>query len=253
MDAGIRSWTAGTGMRIAALESQPARFYISGGGGGKGKGGYQLCVPDPSGWKLDRLKDGTHGFHAWRKSFDLQVRAVWAGMDKILEAMRDESRVMDGSVYARLALGQHLVLQGASELDCNYKHVFNTLRMVLNAHVDTDPMKIIDESKEQCGFEAYWLFSRAYDPLNADTEHVLLSHILALSSWSVKGLSQIESVMGEAKLRIVTYEKRMNKDGNNPIQAGMMRTICTILYNKFAFQLNIVSRPFSSGIVMARS
>ena len=43
--------------------------------------------------------------------------------------------------------------------------------------------------------------------------------------------------MREAKLRIVTYEKRMNKDGNNPIKAGMMRTICTILYNKFDFQL----------------
>ena len=56
-------------------------------------------------------------------------------------------------------------------------------------------MKIIDESKEQCGFEAYRLLSRAYDPLNADTEHVLLSHILALSSWSVKGLAPIASLM----------------------------------------------------------
>ena len=86
---------------------------------------------DPSGWKLDRLKDGTHGFHAWRKSFDLQVRAVWAGMDKILEAMRDESRVIDGSVYGRLALDQHLVPEGASELDSNYKHVSNHICMFL--------------------------------------------------------------------------------------------------------------------------
>ena len=97
-------------------------------------------------------------------------------------------------------------------------------------------MEIIDESKEQCGFEACRLLSRACDPLNADTEHVLLSHILALSSWSVKGLAHIESLMREAKLRIVTYEKRMNKDGNDPIEAGMMRTICTILYSKFDFQ-----------------
>ena len=71
---------------------------ISGGGGGKGKGGYQLRMPHPSGWKLDPLKEGTHGFHAWRKTFDLQVRAVWAGMDTILEAMRDEAGVIDDSV-----------------------------------------------------------------------------------------------------------------------------------------------------------
>ena len=42
--------------------------------------------------------------------------------------------------------------------------------------------------------------------------------------------------MREAKLRIVTYERRMNKDGSNPIEAGMMRTNCAILYNKFDFQ-----------------
>ena len=74
-------------------------------------------------------------------------------------------------------------------------------------------MKIIDESTEQFGFEAYRLLSRAYDPLNADTEHVLLSHILALSSWSVKGLAQIESLMREAKLRIVTYRREEDEQG----------------------------------------
>ena len=37
-------------------------------------------------------------------------------------------------------------------------------------------------------------------------------------------------------MRIVTCEKRTSKDGNNPIEAGMMGTICTIFYNKFDFQ-----------------
>ena len=50
--------------------------------------------------------------------------------------------------------------------------------MALNAYFDTDPMKIIDAPKEQCNFEAYRLFSRAYDLVNADTKHVLLSHML---------------------------------------------------------------------------
>ena len=65
--------------------------------------------------------------------------------------------------------------EGASELDWNYKHVSKNKCMVLNAYLNTDPMKIIDESKEQWGSEAYRL----------------LSHILALSSWTVKGRAQI--------------------------------------------------------------
>ena len=68
----------------------------------------------------------------------------------------------------------------------------NQLFIVLSACLDTAPMKIIDGPKEQCGFEASRLLSWAYDPFNADTEHVLLSHILALSSWPIKDLAQIE-------------------------------------------------------------
>ena len=78
---------------------------------------YQLRVPDPNSWKLDRLKDGTYGCHAWRKFFDLQVRSVWAGMDMMLEAMRDEAGVINASVYARLKSVQFLLPEGASELD----------------------------------------------------------------------------------------------------------------------------------------
>ena len=80
-------------------------------------------MPDPNSWKLDELKDGTRGFHAWRKTFDLQVRWVWAGTDKVFEAMRDESGVIDASAYARLTSLQHTVPGGASELDWLYTHV----------------------------------------------------------------------------------------------------------------------------------
>ena len=126
-----------------------------------------------------------------RLSLDLQVHSVWAGMDKILESVRDEPGVVCGSVYARLKSAQLLLPEGASELDWDYKHVSTEQILVFNVCLESDPMNIIDESKEQCGFEAYRLFGRAYDSLDADTEHVLLSHILALSSWSVEGLPQI--------------------------------------------------------------
>ena len=91
----------------------------------------------------------------------------------------------------RLKHDQHLVPDGGSELDWGYKHVSNKLFMVLSAFLDTNLMKAIDESKEQCGFDFYRLLSWAHDPLNGGIEHVLLGHILALSSWSVKGLAQI--------------------------------------------------------------
>ena len=114
------------------------------------------------------------------------MRSVWAGMAKILESMRDEPGMVHASVYARLKMDRQLVPNGASVLDWEYTHVSNKLLMVLNAHLYSDPMKMIDEFKEQCGFEADRLLGRAYDPLIVDTEHVLLSHVVALSSRSVK-------------------------------------------------------------------
>ena len=38
---------------------------------------------------------------------------------------------------------------------------------------------------------------------------------------------------------MVNFEKRMSKNGPNPIEKHTMRTICTILYNKFDFQVKI--------------
>ena len=54
-------------------------------------------------------------------------------------------------MYARLKSEQHLVPEGASDLDWEPKHVSNKLFMVLSAYLDVDTTKIIDESKEQCG------------------------------------------------------------------------------------------------------
>ena len=124
--------------------------------------------------------------------------------------------MIDTSVYTRLKSVQLLVQKGARELRWGYKRVSNILFMVLNAYLDSDPMKIIDESKEQCGLQANRLLRRAYDPMNADTDHVLSRHIWALSQWSVKGLPQIESLIRKAKLRIVSCEKRMSKDDRLP-------------------------------------
>ena len=68
--------------------------------------------------------------------------------------MRDEVGVVDASVYARLKSAQFPVPEGAGELDWEYKHVSCKSFMVLGAYLETAPMKIIEGSKEECGFEA---------------------------------------------------------------------------------------------------
>ena len=49
-------------------------------------------------------------------------------------------------------------------MDWDYTHISNKLYSVLYAHLDVDPIKIVDESSQRGGFEAYRLFSRAYEP-----------------------------------------------------------------------------------------
>ena len=46
-----------------------------------GARGYQICIPNPKSWNLTVLKNGESGFLPWRKPFELQVRAIWAGLD----------------------------------------------------------------------------------------------------------------------------------------------------------------------------
>ena len=56
-----------------------------------GARGYQIRVPDSKSWNLTVLKNGEAGFLPWWKSFELQVRAIWAGLDVVLEALREQT------------------------------------------------------------------------------------------------------------------------------------------------------------------
>ena len=103
--------------KFADVEVKIQRAVAGGGGQGDGfgpssssglpRGSYQLRVPEPQNWKLDMLKDGESGFAKWRKSFDLQVNAVWNGLDKLLEEIRGHDYVdviIDEGVYRSLLL-----------------------------------------------------------------------------------------------------------------------------------------------------
>ena len=54
------------------------------------------------------------------------------------------------------------------------------LYMVLHAYVSNDARKILAESVEKCGFEAYRLLTREYDPVATDISYTLLERIMFL-------------------------------------------------------------------------
>ena len=108
-----------------------------------GARGYQIRIPDPKQWNLTILKKGETGFLPSRKSSELQVRAIWAGLDVVLDALREETSRIGREIYNRLV--GPLIPEGASPMDWHYTHISNKLYRVLYAHLDVDPIKIVEE------------------------------------------------------------------------------------------------------------
>ena len=75
------------------------------------------------------LKNGESGFLPSGKSFDLQVRAIWAGLDQVLESLCEEIVPVDRGMLARLV--SPIVPVGASSLDWEYTHISNNLYSVI--------------------------------------------------------------------------------------------------------------------------
>ena len=103
--------------------------------------------------------------------------------------------------------------------------------MVLHMYAGDDAQKIIEESCDRCGFEAYRLLNIAYDPLSTDAEGQLIRSVLAIGNWSVKSIHQIGSMMKEAQVRIRALSKKMRPDMPMP-DTGMWKAILSTLFNK---------------------
>ena len=217
--------------------------HRSDGGGGEGQApqgtsrpprGLDVRVPDPRQWVLDVLKDGNKEWYEWRKTFELQVRSVWGNMSLVLEGLRELKVPMTTEDYAKFLEEFHVVPEGGNRHDYGHQLVSQKLYMDLHLYCGPDAQKVIEESFEQCGFEAYRLLNAAYDPLSVDAEHQLVERVLQIGNWSVKGLSQIESMMREAKTRIRALKKKTPSPGEQ-IEAGMMRVFMSMLFAKLDF------------------
>ena len=92
----------------------------------------------------------------------------------MLESFREDIVLVDRGMFEQLV--SLIVPKGASLLNWEYTHISNKLYSVIYAHLDADPIKIVEESTQRCGFEAYRLLSRAYDRYTPETGCVVEQH-----------------------------------------------------------------------------
>ena len=145
------------------------------------------------------------------------MRAIWAGLDEVLEALREEADPVNRQMINDLVRPH--VPDGASHMDWEYTHISNKLYSVIYAHLDVDPVKIIEESALRCGFEAYRLLSRAYDRYTPETEVALLNNILQIQQCSVKGIKQAESMMRGPKRALPSGRSAPRPSSHNKSRA----------------------------------
>ena len=112
----------------------------------EGRRGGSIRVPDPKNWVLETLK-GEVGFHNWRETFDLQIRSVWNGMEKVLLKIRDEKEVVTHEKYSELMQESGLG-DKSYDFDWTYAFVSTNIFMVIHTYTDIDPRKVIKESQE---------------------------------------------------------------------------------------------------------
>ena len=112
-----------------------------------GARGYQIRIPDPKQWNLTILKNGETGFLPWRKSFELQVRAIWAGLDVVLErSERKLSQSAERSTTGLLARTSHSQqVQWIGITHTHLKQVVQHLVCTLACRSDQDRRGVIPE------------------------------------------------------------------------------------------------------------
>ena len=210
---------------------------------GKGGGGdrYQrIRVPDPAGWKIETLKKG-EDWHAWRDDLEVQIGTVWTGMNKVLVNVRDYDPTKHGKTACDKELFDELIrthdLIGNHEhpADWDYKFVTAKLFMVIWKHLDISQRKIVQKvySNNQCGFEAFRLLSKEYDPTSDDLASTLLERVTAVATWPVKGPAEELAALREVDIRLKDMERRLNRGRGTdeaPLHDATVTMVTGMLY-----------------------
>ena len=97
---------------------------------------------------------------------------------------------------------------------------------MLHTYASTDVRRVLAESVDKCGFEAYRLLTREYDPVTTDIAYQLTERILVIARWQVKTIDDEVGALREALKRVRELERRC-KDEDTP---AMRRMIAGVLY-----------------------
>ena len=143
-------------------------------------------------------------------------------MEKILEQLQTEKVVVTRELYETFINDTVVIPPGSNLADWDFSFVSRKLYMVLHNYTATDPQKVIAESWDKCGLEAYRLLNKEYDPLSADLVYNLLERVLAIAKWSVKGIAEEHAAMREARTRIRKLEKGQQGSVDHKMVAGML-------------------------------
>ena len=125
---------------------------------------------------------------------------------------------------------------GSNNADWSYEFVSPERYMVVQWYSGIDLRNIIQQCNNKCGFDAYRLLVKEYDPVSSDTEYHLQDRVMAIATWSIKSLGEEHAALREASLRIAAFEKRMGKMGSDQI-----RMITGMLYSNV---LSAVTKKF---------
>ena len=158
------------------------------------------------------LKDKDDSFGSWRENFELQVGSTWLHFEKVLLMIRDHPSEITREVYVEF-INESRILEGQEyhTADWDFFFVSKKIYMLLHNYGDVGVRKILVESPELCGLEAYRLLNKAFDPVNDDLEYSLQQSVTAICKWPTKNVHDELAALREASVRIKELERRTGK------------------------------------------
>ena len=95
---------------------------------------------------------------------------------------------------------------GSNTADWSFTFLRRKIHAVLFSHMDADPRGVISMS-DKCGFKAYRLLHKEYDPITSDTEYMLLENVFKIATWTCKNSTDEHAAFREAEKRLTELSR----------------------------------------------
>ena len=180
-------------------EGGPQRFNIAEEGRSSTSRVQRMRFPEPKAWMITPLKDKDDAFGSWRENFELQIGGTWLQMEKVFLMIRDHPEPITMTIYNEFVKTSGIMVgQEFNEADWNFAFVSKKIYMLLHNYGDVGVRKILVESPDRCGLEAYRLLNKAFVPVNEDLEFSLQQAVTAICNWPTKSVHDELAAFREA-------------------------------------------------------